>query len=113
MAEFFSTRGRIPQHLLHHGESGLRIGHACWRSVTKDVEFNKPAVGPPFALRGPGRALGTTERGARKENGKERRTGPDFDLGRAARVTPGFSGADLANVVNEARCSPRAAAPRS
>jgi cell division protease FtsH len=27
---------------------------------------------------------------------------PDFDLGRAARVTPGFSGADLANVVNEA-----------
>jgi cell division protease FtsH len=27
---------------------------------------------------------------------------PDFDPGRAARVTPGFSGADLANVVNEA-----------
>jgi cell division protease FtsH len=27
---------------------------------------------------------------------------PDFDLQRAARVTPGFSGADLANVVNEA-----------
>ena len=27
---------------------------------------------------------------------------PDFDLARAARVTPGFSGADLANVVNEA-----------
>jgi cell division protease FtsH len=27
---------------------------------------------------------------------------PDFELGRAARVTPGFSGADLANVVNEA-----------
>jgi cell division protease FtsH len=27
---------------------------------------------------------------------------PDFDLDRAARVTPGFSGADLANVVNEA-----------
>ena len=27
---------------------------------------------------------------------------PDFDLTRAARVTPGFSGADLANVVNEA-----------
>ena len=27
---------------------------------------------------------------------------PDFDLPRAARVTPGFSGADLANVVNEA-----------
>ena len=26
----------------------------------------------------------------------------DFDLARAARVTPGFSGADLANVVNEA-----------
>jgi cell division protease FtsH len=27
---------------------------------------------------------------------------PEFDLARAARVTPGFSGADLANVVNEA-----------
>jgi cell division protease FtsH len=27
---------------------------------------------------------------------------PDFDLDRAARITPGFSGADLANVVNEA-----------
>jgi cell division protease FtsH len=27
---------------------------------------------------------------------------PDFDLTRAARLTPGFSGADLANVVNEA-----------
>jgi cell division protease FtsH len=27
---------------------------------------------------------------------------PDFDLERAARITPGFSGADLANVVNEA-----------
>ena len=27
---------------------------------------------------------------------------PDFDLERAARVTPGFSGADLANVTNEA-----------
>ena len=27
---------------------------------------------------------------------------PDFDIERAARVTPGFSGADLANVINEA-----------
>jgi cell division protease FtsH len=27
---------------------------------------------------------------------------PDFDLDRAARITPGFSGADLANVINEA-----------
>jgi cell division protease FtsH len=27
---------------------------------------------------------------------------PDFDVERAARVTPGFSGADLANVINEA-----------
>ena len=27
---------------------------------------------------------------------------PDFDLARAARMTPGFSGADLANVMNEA-----------
>ena len=29
---------------------------------------------------------------------------PDFDLERAARLTPGFSGADLANVINEAAC---------
>jgi len=27
---------------------------------------------------------------------------PDFDLERAARITPGFTGADLANVINEA-----------
>jgi len=30
------------------------------------------------------------------------RLAPDFDIGRAAQMTPGFSGADLANVVNEA-----------
>jgi len=27
---------------------------------------------------------------------------PDFDIDRAARMTPGFTGADLANVINEA-----------
>ena len=27
---------------------------------------------------------------------------PDFDIERAARMTPGFSGADLANIMNEA-----------
>jgi cell division protease FtsH len=30
------------------------------------------------------------------------RLSPDFDLERAARITPGFTGADLANVMNEA-----------
>jgi cell division protease FtsH len=30
------------------------------------------------------------------------RLAPDFDLERAARITPGFSGADLENVINEA-----------
>ncbi len=33
---------------------------------------------------------------------KNIRLSPDFDLDRAARITPGFSGADLENVVNEA-----------
>ena len=37
---------------------------------------------------------------------------PDFDLDRAARITPGFSGADLANVMNEAALlAARRAAP--
>ena len=33
---------------------------------------------------------------------KNVRLAPDFDMERAARITPGFSGADLANVINEA-----------
>jgi len=33
---------------------------------------------------------------------KKVKLAPDFDLERAARITPGFSGADLANVMNEA-----------
>jgi len=33
---------------------------------------------------------------------KKIRLSPEFDLDQAARITPGFSGADLANVVNEA-----------
>lgn len=33
---------------------------------------------------------------------KEIKLAPDFDLDRAARMTPGFTGADLANVINEA-----------
>jgi cell division protease FtsH len=33
---------------------------------------------------------------------KDIKLSPDFDLDRAARMTPGFSGADLENVVNEA-----------
>ncbi len=33
---------------------------------------------------------------------KKIKLAPDFDLERAARITPGFSGADLANVMNEA-----------
>jgi len=33
---------------------------------------------------------------------EEIKLSPDFDLERAARITPGFSGADLANVMNEA-----------
>ncbi len=37
-----------------------------------------------------------------KIHGRNIKLSPDFDLERAARITPGFSGADLANVMNEA-----------
>lgn len=37
-----------------------------------------------------------------KIHSKNVKLDPDFNLARAARITPGFSGADLANVVNEA-----------
>jgi cell division protease FtsH len=33
---------------------------------------------------------------------KDVKLDPDFDIERAARMTPGFSGADLANIMNEA-----------
>ncbi|MGI5939269.1 MAG: ATP-dependent zinc metalloprotease FtsH [Thermoleophilia bacterium] len=37
-----------------------------------------------------------------KIHSRDIRLAPDFDLDRAARITPGFSGADLANAMNEA-----------
>ena len=37
-----------------------------------------------------------------KIHSKNVRLAPEFDIDRAARITPGFSGADLANVINEA-----------
>jgi len=37
-----------------------------------------------------------------KIHSKNVRLSPDFEIERAARITPGFSGADLANVINEA-----------
>ncbi len=37
-----------------------------------------------------------------KIHSKDVKLGRDFDLERAARITPGFSGADLANAINEA-----------
>ncbi|MBN1639936.1 MAG: ATP-dependent zinc metalloprotease FtsH [Anaerolineae bacterium] len=46
-----------------------------------------------------------TEEGRReilKIHARDVKTGDDVDLGRIAKVTPGFSGADLANIVNEA-----------
>ncbi|MBN1400043.1 MAG: ATP-dependent zinc metalloprotease FtsH [Anaerolineae bacterium] len=46
-----------------------------------------------------------TETGRREILGIHTRAmplGPDVDLGRLARITPGFSGADLANIANEA-----------
>jgi len=71
---------------------------------------NRPEVLDPALLRA-GRfdrqvAVGNPDVTGRVQilriHSKNVRLAPDFDLERAARVTPGFSGADLANVINEA-----------
>jgi cell division protease FtsH len=71
---------------------------------------NRPEILDPALLRA-GRfdrqvALGNPDMTGRlqilKIHSRHITLAPDFDLERAARVTPGFSGADLANVVNEA-----------
>jgi cell division protease FtsH len=71
---------------------------------------NRPEVLDP-ALQRPGRfdrqiAVGNPDVVGRtqilKIHTRKIRLAPDFDIERAARMTPGFSGADLANVVNEA-----------
>jgi cell division protease FtsH len=71
---------------------------------------NRPEVLDPALLRA-GRfdrqvAVGNPDVTGRVQilriHSKNVRLTPDFDLERAARVTPGFSGADLANVINEA-----------
>lgn len=71
---------------------------------------NRPEVLDPALLRA-GRfdrqvAVGNPDREGRlqilKIHSRAITLAPDFDLERAARMTPGFSGADLANVMNEA-----------
>ncbi len=71
---------------------------------------NRPEVLDPALLRA-GRfdrqvAVGNPDLSGRiqilKIHSKEIHLAPDFDMERAARITPGFSGADLANVMNEA-----------
>jgi len=71
---------------------------------------NRPEVLDPALLRA-GRfdrqvALGNPDLQGRIEilriHSRKIRLAPEFDVERAARITPGFSGADLANVVNEA-----------
>lgn len=71
---------------------------------------NRPEVLDPALLRA-GRfdrqvAVGNPDREGRlqilKIHSRAIKLAPDFDLERAARMTPGFSGADLANVMNEA-----------
>jgi cell division protease FtsH len=71
---------------------------------------NRPDVLDP-ALRRPGRfdrevAVPLPSRAERQailgRHTRGKRLGPDIDLGEVAAATPGFSGADLANLVNEA-----------
>jgi len=71
---------------------------------------NRPEVLDPALLRA-GRfdrqvAVTTPDLAGRLQilriHSKNVKLAPDFDMDRAARITPGFSGADLANVMNEA-----------
>jgi cell division protease FtsH len=80
------------------------------RPVIIMAATNRPEILDPALLRA-GRfdrqvALGNPDLAGRKQilaiHTRRIHLTPDFDLDRAARVTPGFSGADLANVVNEA-----------
>ena len=76
---------------------------------------NRPDVLDPALLR-PGRfdrqiAVDTPDLRGRfqilKVHAEGKPMAPDVDLEGVARRTPGFTGADLANVLNEAACSPR------
>ena len=80
------------------------------RPVIIMAATNRPEVLDPALLRA-GRfdrqvAVGNPDLIGRvqilKIHSKGIKLAPDFDLERAARMTPGFSGADLANVMNEA-----------
>jgi cell division protease FtsH len=71
---------------------------------------NRPDVLDPALLR-PGRfdrqvTLGLPDRNGREQilrvHARGKPIGPDVDLALVARATPGFSGADLANLINEA-----------
>ena len=66
----------------------------------------RPRAAAPGPLRPPGRRRGPRPQGPRRRSSRctprASRSSTDVDLAAVARRTPGFTGADLANVLNEA-----------
>ena len=91
--------------------AAIRHGRLRARRQRRGHGGNQPSRNPRPALLRPGRFDRTVEipLAQQKErtailaiHGRGRRLGPDVDLHVVSRATPGFSGADLANLVNEA-----------
>ena len=75
-------------------------------AATNRPDVLDPALLRPGPLRPPHRGAAARRQGARRASSRctprRRRSAPDVDLDVIARGTPGFSGADLENLVNEA-----------